>query len=511
MSRRNLGASPPTIFSLVLCGALAACSSDTNQSQTTTNTATEPAADPPAAVAATPGTAPATNECQASETWAAGFQADHCLLADGSNPPITPVYWPDVCTPEASAGWTPTQTSFDQLSWRSFLNTNWPAQSDGQPDTSQQIGTQADGAFALTVWEHFKSSDDLFGTDELAIACDANGPRVLTMTSKVTQEAMMAVEAHAELLGDPLSGIDQAFRGPLYPQGPDPLLPVYYEIRINDTEYNAIVAAGAQNKSPDQLNCTGSYKSDTCVPFSFPLDSTEVKAAWKVLSSDEVAGGTFYYQDLQIVDPVSGSCSVKPMGLVGLHIARKVSHSISNDDGGRKNSWAWSTFEHNNNVPPVGDSGAGGDYSFFNASCTPAVDGAVCAAATTPNPDESLQCCPNLYRYAAGTVPTSPTPDQVTRIDSAPPLTQACNDVYDPLDKGVFDNYNLVRTQWPKLSDGPPFTPTVTPAYSRNAVIETYFTKWQNGEQVNTSSCMGCHSGSSAVDMSYLFLNNTGT
>ncbi len=462
--------------------------------------------------------------CETSETWAAGFQSDDCAMADGGNPPVTPVYWPDVCTPQASAGWTPSQSSFDQLSWRSFFNTSWPALINGQPDTSKAIGVQENGVFLPIVWELYKDAADLFADDGSSLTaadysraravpsgCDPAGPRVLSMTSKLAHGARVAVAA--AMLGGAaedgsLKSIDQAFRGPLYPQGEDPLLPVYYEIRIDDTEYQAIIAAGAQNKSPAELNCTGEYATETCTPFTFPLESTEVKAAWKVLSSEEVGSGTFFYQQLQVQDPATGSCSVQPMGLVGLHIARKVSHAISSDNDGRKNSWAWATFEHRHNVPPVGSDGSSGSYSFFNTSCTPVVDAATCAAVTTPNPDGAYQCCENLYRYVGGTVPASPIPDQVTRIDPPPPLTQACNAIYSQLEKGVFDHYFLVTTQWPKLSDGP-YPATVTPAFSRNAVIETYFTEWQSGAQVNTSSCMGCHSGGSAVDMSYLFLNNS--
>jgi len=273
-------------------------------------------------------------------------------------------------------------------------------------------------------------------------------------------------------------------------------------------EYDAIVAAGAQNKSPNELNCVG---MKDCTPFTLPMESTEVKAAWKVLSGDEVASGRFFHQDLQVKDPVSGECSIQPMGLVGLHIARKVPAAVIGPDP-RKNTWAWATFEQVDNVPPVAGSGSaatGSTYSFYNPSCTPAVDAATCAAVKTPNPDPAYQCCENLYRYATGTVPSNPTPDQVTRIDPAPSGTESCNTVYDPLDKGVFDYYTLVTTQWPKSSDGPG-APTVTPATSRNTVIETYFTTWQNDTQVVTSSCMGCHSGSQAVDMSYLFLGNAG-
>ncbi|MBZ0112630.1 MAG: hypothetical protein K8J08_09225 [Thermoanaerobaculia bacterium] len=460
------------------------------------------------------------NPCEAKQTWAAGFQSDGCLLVDGNPPPITPIYWPDVCTPTSSAGWTPTQSSFDQLSWRSFLNANWPALPDGQPDTSQSLGTEVNGVYSSTVWEGYKSVEDLYATgaesltrddytkpSALPAACDPAGPRVLTMTSKVHGDAIRAVLSQSDDAA--LSGIDQAFRGPLYPQGPEPLMPVFYEIRINEVEFDAIVTAQAQSKSPDELNCAGKYQDPTCIPFTFPLESTEVKAAWKVLSSDEISSDRFFYQELQVVDPATESCSVQPMGLVGMHIARKVSHSISGDDNGRQNSWAWATFEHNDNVPPVGGAEAGSTYSFFNANCTPAVDAATCAAVTAPNDDPAYQCCENLYRFAGGTVPSHPTPDQVTRIDDSPPLTQACNAVYNPLDKGVFDSYSLVVTQWPKLSDGP-YPATVTPTHARNSVIETYFTQWSGGVQVNASSCMGCHSGSSAVDMSYLFLNNVG-
>lgn len=476
---------------------------------------------------------PAVNTDACIESFAVGFQADKCLMANGDNPPISPLYWPDVCTPNLQ-GWTPVQGSFDQLSWRSFLYNNWPADGSGQPDTNQQIGVQVGGVYPDMVWQKYKNAQDVIGTGSEEVAayaspspvpegCDPAGPRVLTMTSKFPTNSIASVRS--ALLegtedGASLSSIDQAFRGPLYPQGPDPLLPVFYEIRINETEYNAIVSAGAQDKSPAELNCTSLAVLDQdspCVPFSFPLESTEVKAAWKELSGDEKSSGTFFHQDLQVVDPSDGTCSVRTMGLVGLHIARKVSHAVPAEDA-RTISWAWSTFEHANNVPPVASDssdasdGSEGSYSFFSSDCTPAVDDATCAALDphTAHPEEKYQCCPNLYRYAAGTVPANPTPDQVTRIDASPTDTQACDAVYDPLDKGVFNNYSLVVTQWPKAADGPPFTPIITPALARNAVIETYFAKWQNGEQVSTSSCMGCHGGSSAVDMSYIFLPNSG-
>src|SRR5689334_14479251 len=83
-------------------------------------------------------TSPGLNVCGSSQAWATGFQADQCLMADQTLPPVTPTFWPDACTPPAF-GWIPSQSSFDQLSWRSFLYAVWPANPSqpGTPDTRQ--------------------------------------------------------------------------------------------------------------------------------------------------------------------------------------------------------------------------------------------------------------------------------------------------------------------------------------------------------------------------------------
>ena len=477
----------------------------------------------------TVGAAADGNACQDSQPWAQGFQADHCTMADGGLPPIDPTLWPDVCTPQSSAGWTPTQTSFDQLSWRSLLALAWPADPDdpGQPDTGQSLGAQQDGAFLATVWESYKSSQDLFGPGGAALTaedfgeagpvprgCSADGGRVLTMTSKVPLPAIRAVRA-AGLLGaeaGAIGSIDQAFRGPLVDQDGKV---VYYEIRINDVEYDAIVAAGAPTKSPDELNCTGQYETPECTPFTLPVGSIEVKAAWKQLTPEELASGTFFSRELQLAPEGGGGCTTVPMGLVGFHVARKTQHSLNVFGDKPQPSWAWSTFEHAGNVPPVGSAGEGRTWSFYDAACTPAVTAADCeqAAGTgdEPNPAPAFQCCPNLWRYPAGPPPAGASPDQITRLDEAPAATTTCNEVYARTPLEIWGNYSLVSTQWPKVSEGPPAPGTITPTYLRNTTLESYFTDWENGVQVNRSSCMGCHFGSQAVDMSYLFLPNAGT
>lgn len=449
--------------------------------------------------------------CADKPSWGKGFHADECILADGSLPPIDPTLWPDVCS-TGTVGWRPSQGSFDQLSWRSFLALNWPADPShpGQPDPSKKLGAEAGGAFLPTVWESYHDALDLVGAaGPLPRGCSADGGRVLRMTSKVPHEAIQAVRAarltaSAAGAGE-LGSIDQAFRGPLVDQSGKV---VYYEIRINDVEYDAIIAAGAQNKSPDELNCKDLLG---CTPFDFPVGSIEVKAAWKQLSQRELESGVFFSRAMQLAPEDGSGCSQVPMGLVGLHIARKTELSLNGTGANKGPSWAWATFEHAGNVPPIGSSGGGSQFSFYNAACTPAVTAEECAKAATvkPNPDPKFQCCTNLWRYPAGMPPAGSPPNQITRLDPPPPETVSCDAVYAKTALAIWGNYSLVSTQWPKAADGPG-PAVVTPAHLRNTTLESYFTQWQSGKQVSTSSCMGCHFGSQAVDMSYLFLNNTG-
>lgn len=437
--------------------------------------------------------------CKATQQWARGFQADSCWLGNGDLPPIQPDLWPDVCT-SAFFGWFPSQASFDQLSWRTFLYAVWPANpiNPGTPDKGQPIGgRRRDGAFLPTVWETFRSTDDLFNPGgEVPAGCSADGPRVLSMTSKVPSAAFHAV-AGAGLL----DSLDPALSSPLVDQNGNL---VYYEIRINELEHSAILQAGAQKKSPDELNCTGDYKKD-CTPFVFPVGSMEVKAAWKQLSDEEVKSGKFYSQPFRIQTP-DGQCPTVTMGLVGLHINHKTPLSSQSSP-----SWVWSTFEHVDNVP----GSSGGPYSFFDPSCSPRASAALCATAASQHDRSAPEyaCCTNLDRYPSGTLPAHPAPSQITRLDDRPQETQSCNDVYAQTQRGIWDHYSLVSTQWPQTGEDAHHSVVATPAHLRNTVIESYHAKWvneagQQPKQINMSSCMGCHSKSHAVDMSYLFLGN---
>ncbi len=171
------------------------------------------------------------------------FDADSCTLVSGGVPDIDSELWPDIC--DGGFGWAPSQGSFDQLAWRNFLYAAWPATRTGGPvpqvipDGKRWIGDQAGGEFLPAVFESFHSRDQMLawgqGQPPLPAGCSAEGPPVLRLTSKVPPEAKAAAAAAH------LSEVDQAFHGPLVDQNGNL---VYYDIRINDREFQAIVELG---------------------------------------------------------------------------------------------------------------------------------------------------------------------------------------------------------------------------------------------------------------------------
>ena len=191
-------------------------------------------------------------------------------------------------------------------------------------------------------------------------------------------------------------------------------------------------------------------------------------------------------------------CSKSDVALVGLHIVIKTKY---------RPQGLWSTFEHVDNVPPVGTGDArepdakdaGAPYSFFDAS-KPSL-GLWPTFGTPDTLPVSLENPPK----------TDPSPIQVVRRHPIHPATMALNRAYWALPgiKGtVWEHYMLVASQWPTVTrpadpqnDGvyfpgsppPPDAPRenyqAVDAPKENLVnttIDTYF-------QDPPSSCMACH------------------
>jgi len=83
----------------------------------------------------------------------------------------------------------------------------------------------------------------------------------------------------------------------------------------------------------------------TAVPFK--PGSTEIKAAWRILTDkDTPAIRSRYYvvPNAQVFDVASGECKPRDIALVGVHIVTKTPE---------RPQWIWSTFEHVDNVPGI--------------------------------------------------------------------------------------------------------------------------------------------------------------
>jgi hypothetical protein len=220
---------------------------------------------------------------------------------------------------------------------------------------------------------------------------------------------------------------------------------VWYEILMNRDVFAYIRDAG--------LARTGAYSfggplgERAAVDFPTARDGASgagtisIKAAWREMTD---ADDTSRYFTQEAVTYDGTDCLEITVGLVGLHIARKVASSPK---------WIWATFENEDNVLVSGTDGDGRAYFFFSQLC-----------AADPPPDCWQQvgivytddiCCPNLIPY--------PSPDptdsinQVTRlipIQAAQDLNRRFRQAYAKAGS-PFQYFLLVGAQWAKPRQEP--------------------------------------------------------
>ena len=410
---------------------------------------------------------------------------------------VTPLVSPDRIEDVPSTKLDPFP-EFDNFAWRAFVALNWPSLTDpahrGVPDRAKTLGDPGP-----RVWETFKARYELFqvGPDGRPIA-----PRPWA-TYEALNPCGPDVDSRQKTLAsfEPFLDFNQAGFAPGV--AANPLVAqnrtyTRYEVRINEPEYSALALSGWSQ---------GENLPDEAHPARLPADSISVKAAWRLLTAaDTPAVRARYYvvENAEIVDVAKTLaagrivCSKNDIALVGLHIVIKTKY---------RPQGLWSTFEHVDNVPPVGigearepdAKDAGAPYSFFDAS-KPTLG----LSPTFGTPDTlpvSLQNPPKI----------DPAPMQVVRRHPIHAQTMAMNRAYWALPgiKGtVWEHYMLVASQWPTVTrpaepqnDGVYFPgPTPPPDAPRenyqspdapkenlvNTTIETYF-------QDPPSSCMACH------------------
>jgi hypothetical protein len=389
-------------------------------------------------------------------------------------PPLPKSITPQLSNPPLDFCGIIGQTNIDLYSWLTFIAMNWPADvSACGPDKSKSI-LSGQGP---VVWETYLEDTEVFVPPGLmpakwpcpqATAAAADRLRLLppAVQQAARQNPNVTKFLHLISKADPINlpAIEEAVGGPITDQNGRF---VRYEIRLNEDEYNYIVKNNLWSKAGQAaFQGTVSFPSSVHKPddiYNGVMGSMEIKAAWKILSAQEKAGGRFYMREAIIYNSEQpNSVDPKPVtvGLVGLHIIHKTQN---------QQQWLWSTFEHRDNAPTHGQSEPGRNYSFNNPACP--------ASKCPPNQQTTF---PPYTEMSQGKPTTRPV--QVVRMTPVESNAASLNVIFRKLLKGsVWENYFLVGTQWRGE------IPTPQPQPLANTVLETYIQSF--------SSCIGCHSG----------------
>ena len=384
------------------------------------------------------------------------------------------------------------QREFDVFSWESFIALNWPALPNGDPDTAAVIGQDND---AMTVWQNYKESRDIFLPGGAAPAAwDEAVLPPLECQAESDKPVLVQVGKTPNVLDE--SG--EPFRtGPLIDQNGQY---TRYEILTNEVMFDYIVSNTLYSKQGQQAFGAAANFPSSVVPKG--IDQTKkivagelgdhdkvstqgsimIKAAWKVMGENDNTN-VFYVSDAYVYDNpsefagVAPACELQSVGLVGFHIGTKTAGSPQ---------WAWSTFEHVNNVPTQGQAASKARYNYYRANC-----GGDCAEVNVP----PARPWDPAMAYTQ--------PSQIKRVIPIDAATQAVNQQYhDALRavdaNSVWANYELISTQWPTNANSVT-DPTGAPAPSflANTTLETYI---QGRVHQTSSSCIQCHNNAGMTD-----------
>ncbi len=360
----------------------------------------------------------------------------------------------DVCIPTSFPGSANAIAFFDDYSWRSFIALVWPALQDqrGVPDTTKTVG-----APGPRVFETYKGLWELFHVDGSApSAWNAYDPPAMNACGVQTAFGDLVLASFSKF-----SDLGQAgfgtLTGPLVAQNQTY---VSYLTAYNQIEF-------------DQITSNSWYlRAKLPASITFPNQSLDIKSAWMDMTNAKNPQ-RYYTRTATVMDPMTGKCSPKTVGLVGLHIVQKTPSQPQ---------WIWSTFEQVDNVPPA-QAGAPGTFGFNDGSGKP-------MPATNPYPITPL--------------PTPvPSPFNVTRtkpistlVVSGLPSTVQTNANYQAALKGTpWQFYQLVMTQWPVPGNTPanPGTPTFT-FPGTGATTSFANTTMETFDQSSIAfGCMSCH------------------
>jgi len=445
-------------------------------------------------------------------------------LGQGSNPcsQVTPVSLqapPGLLMPKDFV--VASQTNADCMAWQEFLYLNWGADPGNPGSPNPALSVSAFGKpndRGNTVWESFLSATQVF-----------DAPATAPASWRSKRPAVKDLRRRSKL------GDAQVELGAIQQAGSDSWLTdqsghiVFYEVRLNQDEYEFIVGGASQSLTTyaGQKSCagnpgqggyggfnlpagggtTGSSQDYDCAGnpkrFGQNLGAIEIKAAWRVLPPD---GSLNYRYKIAsaILHLPDGSTQQATVGLIGLHIIHKVPSGPQ---------FVWATFEQIDNDPDVGSPPSGPvlppnapgtkvPYTLYNPNCSATVDQVYnCKQNTTvvpsPPPPTPLPPCP-AGLYTPGKCYPYWAPMQITRLVPVKSLSNSVTGyAWTQLPPGsVFNYYRLIDVQWPGQPTQVPPGATVplsaggiTPASTSYIVANTSLETFMQG----SNSCMDCH------------------
>lgn len=353
--------------------------------------------------------------------------------AEVPSPTISPDAPRDVEIPNGFSG--DPVAFFDDFSWRTFVALNWPAVEGrrGVPDRAKEIGATSKDV----VWGTWKADHEIFQPGGMKPSSwdsfDALSPDRFTSFRNAGRLKILGG------FGDRASDLQIEHYNQAGPVGNEQgsLVSrnrryVRYEVRINRPEFDFI--RDNELYLAKRLPTTGQL--------TFPLGSGEIKAAWRLFTDgeaqDEDLLKKYYTSNAILVDP-DGGRKTAIVGLIGLHIVRRTAS---------RPEWIWSSFEHKDNLS--------GTSSTLLKSTGPTGQNDLHPPVNLPNPPQD-----------------DPDPVPVKRLSPIRDSTKEINAAYrshDKIQRTLWQNYQLVLTQWPR-----------TPAQSEQQFIENFLHSYPAG------------------------------
>ena len=379
------------------------------------------------------------------------------------------------------------QRGFDYYSWLTFIALNSPAP-----------GTAPIGNDAQTVWETWKQLPDVMleGGKEPAKWSEPNNPVKLPLCGGKFKSGMMIIRMDME------ETYNEPFKsGPLFDQNGNYAL---FVILMNHQMFQYIAdhhlysRAGQRDFDEDV-----DFPSGSITPDHEAMGAIMIKASWRVLtpdvdydpnnpSSPKIKPKFHMTDGLLYLPGADEPCRQVKLGLIGFHVGHKTD---------TRQQWIWTTFEHVDNVPTQKEVEDGSakrkHYGFYDPNCS------TCAINQTPagpwdpqklNPPWDPVHHPSHFKSQIVRTGPSPIFDDIEKLNGA---------FHQWLHGTVWENYDLVATQWPSGSPcasnpHPGSLPDATcapfPAVLANTTLETFSQQEKDaGVPTATSSCISCH------------------